>query len=211
MSDLKGFSKFTGSVDLINKVVDVKKVTVSTTAQILLTPTKDKFTLNDKAMELLDLKIGDKIDILDLNKGVTEPSELETDDNNRFLIAKNIYDVSSKKGKIGDHNSFSYVGAYSAILAGVPNKTALTVKELIGLGVTVERVTTGKDGKSHTSYIATKKVACDIVLVGESIISKDENADTQPIYGLTNLVRTTYTPQEIKDVKAESTTNEETE
>lgn len=194
MSAKVDVSKFSGSFDLLTKVVDTKKVTVSSDPQLVLSPTKDKFNLNQKAMEFLSVAVEDKVIFMDRNKGVTDPTQLVAD-NERFFIAKNIYNQDDKKGKIGKTAGFSYVGIYSAILAGEPDKTTLTSTELIGRGLMVSHKT-----ESGTSYIATKKVTMDLVPIGNLLISKAEDANPQPVFLLTNLVRTDYTPQEVKAV-----------
>lgn len=150
----------------------------SSVPTLTLTGTKDKFEFNQAALDLMNLKEGDKVSMFDLNKGA-EASNLKSLQNGRFLICKNDFDEDVKSGKIGANNSFSNAGAYSVMINNEDNVTSISLGELKAKGLIG-----GENGKSS----AIKGTFRVLPIVKEDGVTPEvaEVAEgvTVPIFGL---------------------------
>lgn len=191
-----------------NVVIPGSKVSGFAVPTFSVDTTKDKFTLDSKAMSLLTLVEGSKVVIIDMNK---------EDIDNRFYLTAG-YNVGDEVigAKVGANNSFSYSKVWSAMLVGKKDVTECKPIELVKMGLAElrqgEKDEKDADGNPTgrklptTAYIATKKMYFEVKqLIGENGETEFEVADgvSQPVYQLTNMIDKSHTPKEVSDESAQ--------
>jgi hypothetical protein len=199
-------SKFDSAFSFKNSVVKSgSKVSGFANPTFSVDTTKDKFTLDSKAMAMMSLVEGSKVVLIDQN----------TDDvNNRFFITPGFKVGNEICGaKLGKNSSFSYSKVWSAMLIGKQGVTEAKPTDLVKLGLAELREgskivdvkdedgnVTGQKEVSTTTYIALKKMFFEVEqVIGENGETEFEVADgiSQPVYRLTNVISKKHDPKEV--------------
>lgn len=189
------------------------KVMQSNRPEIILNSTHNRFTVNDKGMDLMGIKPKDKIwfnDMLDMSD----------DKERRFFVAPNVViDGETKGATVGNNKGFTYSRVYGAMLASLAGINTKEIKfeelERIGLMQSAEN----KEGRK--SFVSTKKIAAELVEVTDNDgnvvkvpvgTNEDGSVVTSPVYMLTNFIVSSHTPQFTEEgEEAEEQTNDEIE
>jgi hypothetical protein len=189
------FSSFIGK-----HVTSGMKSTGSAYPSITASSTKDKFTLNPKAMALMGVGEGSFVVLIDVNKGEAKV----TDSNSRWFITKG-WERSkgfSEGAKIGKNGTFSYAGIYSAIMLNDPSITEGSAKDLVDNDKAIIRETEG----GNQACIAKQKVTFKV----EQLVEEDEekNQETeffvaegvkQTVYCLTDMDIILHDPKNVSE------------
>ncbi len=198
MKIVSGFS----ADSFFGKVQKTARVIQSSTPQITVATTKDKFVLNNAAMSLMGLpEKGGRVMILDMNIGVSDPAELKGI-NERYFIAQNLY-AADKKGLVTESGDFSYTGPWGTINLGEDAVTEVSHKDLISKQLVLER-----KGTKSSTCISYHKYVFDI----ERVTIEDEEGNVtkefvlvpggkpQPLFQMTNVQVFDHTPEvEVED------------
>ena len=199
MKIVSGFS----ADSFFGKVQKTARVIQSSTPQITVATTKDKFVLNNAAMSLMGLpEKGGRVMILDMNIGVSDPSELKGI-NERYFIAQNLY-AADKKGLVTESGDFSYTGPWGTINLGDAAVTEVSHKDLIAKELVLER-----KGTKSSTCISYHKYVFDI----ERVVIEDEEGNVtkefplvqggkpQSLFQMTNVQVLDHTPEvdEVED------------
>ncbi len=176
----------------IGKVQKSAKLVESSVPQLTISPTKDKFSLNNAAMALMELTPEEsRVMIIDMNLPVPgEPLDVEslaTSFGDRFLIGANLDEHPVKKGLIDQKGNFTYAVAWGAMMLNQPQITTIKHEELESRGLVIRT----KSG----SFVSTKKIICDVERLeienedGEvqNLFQISEISDPQPLFKLTNV------------------------
>lgn len=188
------FSSFIGKA-----VMSGSKPSGSAFPEIVATSTKDKFSLNKKAMALMGLSEGSYVVLIDVNRG-----KVTTEDHNaRYFITPGWKNKDNQYcgAKISKQGVFSYAGIYSAIQMDDPQIDEATVKDMVDNGKGILRETKGK----NESFIATQKVSFKV----EELTEKDEEGNDitefevaagvfQKVYALTAYTIIPHDPKEVE-------------
>jgi hypothetical protein len=183
------------------KVQKTARVIQSSTPQITVATTKDKFVLNNAAMSLMGLpEKGGRVMILDMNiptPGETIAPEDLKGINERYFIAQNLYSAD-KKGLVTESGDFSYTGPWGTINLGEDAVTEVSHKDLIAKQLVLER-----KGTKSSTCISYHKYVFDI----ERVVIEDEEGNVtkefplvaggkpQPVFQLTNVQVLDHTPE----------------
>ncbi len=156
-------------------VVSGKKVNSSIRPEVVLTTTKDKFVINDKALRLMGLTQGDRVAMFDM-LGV--PGADVSTQEDRFFITKSFKHGGVDAGaKIGNNATFSYSGIYSGILMNSIDVKECNAADLVRAGKGIIREESG-------NFIAGNKIKMEVVEYG--MFSPMEDLPEQMIYALKN-------------------------
>jgi hypothetical protein len=212
MENVSRFTSFTGKT-----VASGSKVSGSAFPTLMITSTKDKFVLNNKALALMAIATGSYVVLIDMNRGEVTT----TDPNARFFITKGWEKPNGafEGAKIGAGGSFSYAGVYSAMQMNKPDITEATIKDMVDadLGITREGKDSGKE-----NFIATQKVSYKVERVTNVIKDEEGNEVTvsefevapgvvQQVYALVERTEIEHNPSEIDDdASADATTQDAT-
>ena len=181
---MKIMSNFSAD-SFFGKVQKTARITQSSIPQLTVATTKDKFVLNNAALSLMNLpETGGRVMILDMNIGVSDPSELKGI-NERYFIAQNLY-AADKKGLVTKSGDFSYTGPWGTINLGQDEVTEVSHKDLVSKGLVLER---------EASCISFHKFVFDV----ERVTVEDEEGNEikefilvkggkpQPLFQLSNV------------------------
>lgn len=176
----------------VGKVQKSAKLVESSVPQLTISPTKDKFSLNNAAMSLMGLTPEEsRVMIIDMNLPVPgEPldvNSLATAFEDRFFVAANLDEHPVKKGLVDSKGNFTYAVAWGAMMLNQPQITTIKHEELESRGL----VTRTKSG----SFVSNKKIICDIERLevegedGEvqNMFQLSEISDPQPVFKFTNV------------------------
>lgn len=198
-------SKFDAAFSFKTSVVKAgSKVSGFATPTFSVDTTKDKFTLDSKAMSLMGVIQGSKVVLMDTNTA---------DVNNRFYITTGFAVGNEICGaKIGTNNSFSYSKIWSAMLIGEQGITEAKPIDLVKKGLVELREgtkevevkdadgnVTGTKTVNTAAYIALKKMYFEVEqVIGENGETDFEVADGvfQPVFKLTNVTEKAHNPKE---------------
>lgn len=161
--------KFVNALSFVGKTVNSgSKLTGFMNPTISVNSTKDQFTLDQKAMDLLGVAENDYVVLIDNHKGQFDPEDP------RFYLTKGyIKDGEQKGAKIGKNKSFSYSVIWGAMLANKDGETQISVAELEATGLVMQRETK----KGAISTIGLKKVMYNL----EAIADEEGNAVEVPV------------------------------
>lgn len=200
---MENVSRFSSSFLLGKVVISGSKSTGSAYPALTVTSTKDKFSLNQKALAIMELVEGMNVVMLDLNKG----QQVTDNPNERFYLTKG-WDKGKgnmEGAKIGKNGNFSYAGVYSAIVMNDPTISEASVKDMEKAGKGIIRTNNAGTDKEKEAFIGLQKITFKV----ERLVQKAEvegEADTtefkvaegitQPIYALTEMDTIKHTPRE---------------
>ena len=169
----------------------------SSRPELIASSTKDKFSLNDKAMELMGVKTNDAlyfIDLATLNANVLPEDKIDYTRDERFFVAVNYIPVGETEvagGKLGKTGVLSYSRVWSAMQIGDSEITSARPEDLIGMGLAVSR-------GSKKGCIATQKIAFEVSPLidedGNSVHVIEEGGDAIRLYSLTESRVMAHTP-----------------
>lgn len=177
----------------LGKVQSTTKLVESSTPQLILASTKDKFICNRALLGLMGVGAGDRLALLDRNIPTpgADNEKFEAFEE-RFLLTVNTGDPV-RKGQLSKRGEFSYSVVWAAMLVNDPNKTEIKAEELIDMGLAE---TNGK------SIIGKQKIIMDV----ERLVIEDEDgeqidlfpviagADPQPVYVFTKVKTVAHDP-----------------
>lgn len=188
----------------LGKVQSTTKLVESSTPQLTLASTKDKFICNRALMGLLGVGPKDRLALLDRNIPTPgQENELYDTIEERFLLTVNTSDPV-RKGQLSKRGEFSYSVVWAAMLVNEPTKIEIKADELIDMGLAE---TNGR------TIIGKQKLVMDV----ERLVIEDEDgeeidlfpviagADPQPVYVFTKVRTLDHTPSfaDDKDEKEE--------
>jgi hypothetical protein len=190
-SPVSRFSSFLGKT-----VKSGTKVSGSTTPQLILQSTKDKYKLNEKAAAMIGVAAGSYVVLIDMNRdGITDG-----DNNQRYFITKGFMENKSQAGaKLGKKLDFSYSGIWSGMLMDKGDVTECKMEDLLAADKVVVIEKSG-------NYISKQKLIMD---VKPFVIEKEDGTNQeefevatgifQKIYILTNLTFVNHNIEDIED------------
>ena len=174
-----------------------QKVFNSSRPELIASSTKDKFTLNDKAMELMGVKTNDAlyfIDLATLNANMLPEDKVDYTRDERFFVAVNYIPVGETEvagGKIGKNGVLSYSRVWSAMQIGDSEITSARPEDLIDMGLAVSR-------GSKKGCIATQKIAFEVSPLieedGTATHVIEEGGDAVRLYALIESRVMAHTP-----------------
>jgi len=158
--------------------------------QLILTSTYNQFKLNNKAMALLDVVIGERVALFDM-KDVAS-----TDQNDRYYMCKAGFtneDGVEQGALIGANNSFRYSSIYPTMLLDNHDVKFTAPSDLVDSGLMVEKL-----GKNDVpSYIATKIGTFTLEATNGGKPSIVADGVERVVFAVTNLKLKDHTPRSI--------------
>ncbi len=177
-----------------------KKVTASMNPELILTSTKDKFILNTPARDLMGVKPGDHVAIVDL-MGVDDEGN-QIPQNERFYLAVDYLIGKEPQGaKLDKKGGFSYSGVYSAMLMNDPEVRMCSFDDLTANGK-VQQFVSGEGKDRKVRFISNSKIKMPVEVAldgdGEAFVDVELDADgnkAAALYAITGFTFVPHTPQ----------------
>ena len=182
-------SKWAGAFDFSNGIVKSgSKVSGYANPTLVISPTKDQFTLDSKACSLIGVGVGDKVLLADM---CFVNGEVNTDLANRFFITKGYKVDGVEQGAIlGKTRSFSYGKVWGAMLNHEAGVNEIRSTELVKAGILIQQ------GKA---YISLKKGTAEVVPCvdedGAPVMYEFVEGQPQPMFSLTNFGFSAHDPK----------------
>ncbi len=205
--------KFVNALSFVGKTVQSgSKLTGFMNPTISVNSTKDQFTLDQKAMDLLGVQENDYVVLIDNHKGEFDPEAP------RFYMTKGYMKDGGQKGaKIGKNKSFSYSVIWGAMLANEDGKTQISIAELEANELVIQRETK----KGGISTIGLKKILYNLEVIaneeGQAVevpidVDSEGNDIMGIVYSLVSRVEQDHDPKAVAgeaDETPEGDTNAE--
>jgi len=186
------------------------KVQESLRPEIMAVSTKDKFVVNAKARQMLNLADDGRIAMLDAAQNNGQATNM----NDRFYVIPNYVTKSGSVigAKLGKGASYSYAGIWSAIMVAKMDVFSAQPEDLVreGKAIIREKEAIAKDGTVIldklgkpvivSNCIATQKVHFEVVPVlneeGVNLHVVDTEGTEAPVFALTNMEVYAHEPRE---------------
>lgn len=184
-----------------------RKVQGSSRPELIATSTKDKFSLNAKACQMLGVAEGSKVVMIDQNlpykdaDGNVVRNVFPQD--KRFYIAVAPENYTGVTATISKQKAFSYSGIWSAILMNDPEICEASVADLVRAKLGILR------GEDNKNYVGVKKVHMALTQYTETLedgataeyfpLSNEmaEAGEGVKIYSLSSFEFREHTPKEV--------------
>lgn len=152
------------------------KTTSEASPLIMINSTLSNFKLNQKAMDLMDLKVGDTIGMIDGKK----IEGLATDQNDRYYVCAN---PETGGAKIGETRAYNHATIYTTMMLNNFDIAECQKDDLIQAGLMVERETPS----GAKLWIALKTGKGDLVPAFDGQVVNTGDGGERKVWMVTNL------------------------
>lgn len=159
------------------------KVSTELRPEVITNRGFNKFTLNGKACNMMNIKTGDGVYMF--------VDTSASDVNSMFVIAKAPEGeglkvaAAGKSMEVGRPVNYNYSGVYSQMIQQIPGAIEVSEEALVEMGLMRNEYTQkNKKGEDCFANLATRRVKYEVVSLGEAVIGGVEYPE---VFGLTNV------------------------
>lgn len=196
---MENVSKFANGFNFAGNVVKSgSKVSGFANPTMTVDTTKDKFTLDSKALSLLGLTTGDRVVLIDacFNDDGSVNNDVK---NGRFFITRGFTDKAGiiQGAIIGKNKSFSY-----GVIWGAMQNFEAGINQIRPIELSKKNIIINQDG----AWIALQKGICEVQPMtdedGNPVTYEFEEGNPQPVFALRNIEFVDHTPRQVNKGEA---------